>query len=74
MTTIYVTRRQADAIGWDKDENKLLIRSCFYLGYGVIYMMEIVGNSIYSEECKRIIRTAEELGMTEEHPRVEVAE
>lgn len=74
MTTIYITRRQADAIGWDDDSNKLLIRSCFYLGYGVIYMMEIVNNNIYAEECRRIIKTAEELGMTEEHPRVEVAE
>jgi hypothetical protein len=72
MTRIIISKAQAHAINWDDDSNKQLIRACFYLGYAITFMIEIVNNPILQEEAQRVVDCAVELGMDDTHPIIEV--
>jgi len=63
---IFLTRQQADSIGWMDLNNRELIRSCFYLGYGPTFISEIVYNRQRDAEALAIVQSAIALGMNED--------
>lgn len=47
-------------------DNKLLVRSCFYLGMGILQIKPLIyGGPLYSAEREYMVDTAKMLGMTD---------
>lgn len=63
---VKISSAQAEKMGL-RPETELLIRSCFYLGHGVIFTSEMVSNLVLRrEEANDIISMATALGMSDE--------
>lgn len=62
---ITLTQAQACSLGWGSQRNRLLIRSCFYLGMGPTAIRELVRNPARRDEADHTISAALRLGMSD---------
>lgn len=62
-----ITPELARSLGWYNGERaQLIVRACFFLGYGNAFIAELVANPMRSKEADIIIDSAIDLGMTDE--------